>query len=261
MKTPFRLRTLCFFVITTALFLTGQGNTQIIGKGLSSVPRAKSTQGKYKQRDRKEAKIEAIRDACEQLRVTITSDTKVKNFVVIYDQVEAEANEKLKFQTIHDEYNADGLYEIKILATKATDEVTETKEQIKNIEPIAEKPKEPEIREAPSKKLTIHVVQAYNILNMDALSASDPWVSVTINGEQVGRTPTVQDNPNPVWNQSFFVPIYNGGSIRFDVYDNDVTKSDWVGVVVCQSPQSGTYDIRKQGVAGSLGQLKVTFEQ
>lgn len=59
---------------------------------------------------------------------------------------------------------------------------------------------------------------------------TDPFVKVKVGSKYVGKTTVISDNRTPYWNEHFFankVHIYD--VIRFDVYDVDVTKAQWIG--------------------------------
>jgi len=68
---------------------------------------------------------------------------------------------------------------------------------------------------------------------MDLFSESDPFVVVTVDGEQKFKTETKEDDPNPKWNIGFSIP-HVGKEIKFSVFDDDSDKknaNDLIGEV------------------------------
>lgn len=228
---------------------------------------------KNRQRDRDLAKADALRSACEELGVTIRSITSVKDFVTQFDSVETDAKQHIEYREIDQgDYTDSGDYKIiikfKAITTETTDQPTSDQtESAKNNQ------SQPKIPYPESNKLVIKVLRAYNIPSSHLLRTSNTYVIATIYSVQIGRTITVKDNPNPVWNQAFSVPTYKGEPIRFDVYDQGITKPTWIGCVTLggvkynqfdqEEPykqNSGTYNIIKPGVAGTFGQLVLSFD-
>ena len=54
--------------------------------------------------------------------------------------------------------------------------------------------------------LTVHVVEARNLLPMDMEGTSDPYVIMTIEGQRI-QTSVKSSDLNPVWNESFTFDI------------------------------------------------------
>jgi len=50
----------------------------------------------------------------------------------------------------------------------------------------------------PQSRVELHF-SATNLLNMDLLSKSDPQLIIYLDGKEIGRTETIQDNLNPQW--------------------------------------------------------------
>jgi hypothetical protein len=235
-----------------------QGQEWKVTTGLSQ-PRAKGAR-KNPQRDRKEATVDALRDACEQLGVKISSLTEVKNYVTNYDLIKSEANQFIEFERVNEVYREDGVMQVTIKYRKKETSVS-PEEQNKAIRDNQAKPSEPKTttQEAPSKQLIVKIVRGIN------MSGQNIFVNLSIGVEteerpSVGRTEVVQNANSPEWNKTFTVPSYNGKPIHFDVFNNNGSNIQWVGNIVLNNPQSGTYEIKRQGEAGNRGQLEVSFE-
>ena len=75
--------------------------------------------------------------------------------------------------------------------------------------------------------LSVTVVKAQNLKNMDWWDSSDPLVSVTI-GSSKKETSRMQDTLNPKWNERLELgPQARDDLIYFDVYDVDICVSSW----------------------------------
>lgn len=259
-----------FIIVSAGLFLVNPalGQEWKITNGFSQT----RTKGMRKnlQRDRKEATADALRDACEQLGVKISSLTEVKNYVTKYDLINTEASQKIEFERVSEVYTEDGPLQVTIKFRKKTI----SSEGI-GAQPDSNKTSQPSVPLPESNKLVIKVLRATGIPRMDIFDESDPFVVVSMYGVEIGRTIHIPNNPNPVWNQTFSIPTYKGEPLRFDVYDEDVvSRADWIGCVILEGVKynqfdqeqpykqiSGTYNIIKPGVAGSFGQLVLSFDE
>ena len=108
--------------------------------------------------------------------------------------------------------------------------------------------------------LTITAVSATNVASMDAMSPSDPYVTVTVGDQIVGTTSFKQNKSNPVWNESFQCS-YRGEQIQFAFWDRDVTKDEYIGSCTVDGPKDGSYDIVKtvKGQQQKMGTFTVKF--
>jgi len=76
------------------------------------------------------------------------------------------------------------------------------------------------------KQIQVELIEAKQLLPMDANGKSDPFVQVTI-GKNVQKSQTIPNTLNPQWNEKFTMPVTNPDTdtIKFDVFDSDVTKA------------------------------------
>ena len=89
--------------------------------------------------------------------------------------------------------------------------------------------------------LLCQVVQCNGVLDRDVLGGhSDPYVVVkTSDNKEVHRTSTKDDTAHPVWDEGnpsdkatckFTISSGDGGKLYFEVFDEDVTSADFLGV-------------------------------
>eukprot|EP01006_Ploeotia_vitrea_P003510 TRINITY_DN112744_c0_g1_i1.p1 TRINITY_DN112744_c0_g1~~TRINITY_DN112744_c0_g1_i1.p1 ORF type:complete len:928 (-),score=114.69 TRINITY_DN112744_c0_g1_i1:138-2516(-) len=79
-------------------------------------------------------------------------------------------------------------------------------------------------------EVTIH--RATGLPNMDTLSLTDAYVRVAVDDKKGVRTPTVDDNLNPVWNHTVHIPVSGyTHCLSFDVKDDDRVKPSLIGRV------------------------------
>merc|ERR1712180_123640 len=76
-------------------------------------------------------------------------------------------------------------------------------------------------------KLRVTVVEAADLVNKDKIGKSDPYVVIKFQDQEF-RSPTVKNSLSPKWNflSSFKVSADETDSIQFDVYDEDVLRTD-----------------------------------
>mmetsp|Transcript_95162 Transcript_95162/g.269366 ORF Transcript_95162/g.269366 Transcript_95162/m.269366 type:complete len:138 (-) Transcript_95162:265-678(-) len=82
-----------------------------------------------------------------------------------------------------------------------------------------------------AQKVQIVIHAAKNVPNRDGswfTGVSDPYcvVSMPNKSEPLCRTKTINDNLNPVWNESFIVDYDGQSSLTFSVWDSDWGKED-----------------------------------
>jgi len=78
-------------------------------------------------------------------------------------------------------------------------------------------------------RLFIEIVRAKGLYNSDTWVAgkSDPYVLVTLDDQEVGRTQTIADNLDPVWNANFVVDAeHPATTLALDVWDEDPYQKD-----------------------------------
>lgn len=74
--------------------------------------------------------------------------------------------------------------------------------------------------------LTIVVHSAHKLAIAD-FTSSDPYVILLLDKKEIGRTPTIYRNLNPVWGVKFVVPLTHVHSVlTFRLYDEDSGKND-----------------------------------
>lgn len=71
-------------------------------------------------------------------------------------------------------------------------------------------------------QLRIHLVSGHNLLAMDKNGSSDPYVKFKMNGRLLHKSKTVHKDLNPVWDETFTVPVEDPfQSIHIKVFDYD----------------------------------------
>ncbi|KAA0040010.1 hypothetical protein IC582_027494 [Cucumis melo] len=89
-----------------------------------------------------------------------------------------------------------------------------------------------ELELKPQGKLTVTVVKANNLKNMEMIGKSDPYVVAHVRPLFKLKTKTVENNLNPVWNEEldFIVEDKETQSIIFEVYDKDIGQDKQLGI-------------------------------
>jgi len=83
--------------------------------------------------------------------------------------------------------------------------------------------------------LVAHVKNATNVPKMDITSESDPFITIHLNGVQVARTPTIEDNAHPNWNCTKDlgsiqnISVYD--EIKIGLWDYDKIGNDLIGEI------------------------------
>ena len=84
-------------------------------------------------------------------------------------------------------------------------------------------------------RLQVQVVEARNLARKDLFSKSDPYcVLSVVSKHSIGlltnsqKTTTINNNQNPIWNQTFVLPVSNSESelLKIKVWDNDPMSFD-----------------------------------
>ncbi len=98
----------CLFILLLSVALNAQSIIDISVKGISD---AKNDGA---QKDRKEAILDAKKQACDKAGLTLSSKTIVENFKIAYDYVESKAESVLLpgFQIVDVGYTVDGTYQV-----------------------------------------------------------------------------------------------------------------------------------------------------
>ena len=81
-------------------------------------------------------------------------------------------------------------------------------------------------------RIDFHIHCAENLPDMDIITKTDPFVTIEINGEELGRTNILDDQLNPVWDKHGSFNInQETNEIRFLVKDKDQVGYEFVGSV------------------------------
>ena len=81
-------------------------------------------------------------------------------------------------------------------------------------------------------RVDFHIHRAEYLTDKDVITISDPFVEIQVDGEEMFRTNVVEDNLNPVWNESGSFNVNKEVSeIAFLVKDKDKIGSDCLGRV------------------------------
>lgn len=80
-------------------------------------------------------------------------------------------------------------------------------------------------------QLRIHLVSGHNLRAMDKSGTSDPYVKFKMNGRLLHKSKTVYRDLNPVWDETFVVPIEDPfQQINIKVFDYDWgLQDDFIG--------------------------------
>ncbi|XP_055315199.1 multiple C2 and transmembrane domain-containing protein isoform X2 [Sitodiplosis mosellana] len=80
-------------------------------------------------------------------------------------------------------------------------------------------------------QLRIHLISGHNLKPMDKNGTSDPYVKFKLNGRLLHKSKTVHKDLNPVWDETFIVPIEDPfQSIQIKVFDYDWgLQDDFIG--------------------------------
>ncbi|XP_069481167.1 multiple C2 and transmembrane domain-containing protein 2 isoform X2 [Ambystoma mexicanum] len=78
--------------------------------------------------------------------------------------------------------------------------------------------------------LFIHLREGRNLVIRDRSGTSDPYVKFKLNKKTLYKSKVVYKNLNPVWDESFALPIQNlNQKLHVKVYDRDLTTDDFMG--------------------------------
>ncbi|KAH7038720.1 C2 domain-containing protein [Linnemannia elongata] len=88
-------------------------------------------------------------------------------------------------------------------------------------------------------QLTVHLVGAKNLMAADRSGTSDPYFIFRVNGKEVYKSETVKKNLNPVYDETFVVPI---ASRADDQFSFEVL--DWNQLATAKSLGQGAIDLR-----------------
>jgi len=73
----------------------------------------------------------------------------------------------------------------------------------------------------------IDIKNANNLKKADTLGSSDPYTKLLISGRSVGHTVVIDNNVNPVWNETFYTIIQSRNDrVKFEIYDYNNINSD-----------------------------------
>lgn len=115
-----------------------------------------------------------------------------------------------------------------------------------------------------SKNYNVLIKRAFDIPNMDNMSASDTWIEVIRNGSLVGKSELFKDNNSPNYNLELSLDSEIVAPLVINVYDKDLTKNEKIGSVIIQKIISGIYPIMhnfSDGGTKVFGQLEVVVNK
>ncbi|PON85147.1 Calcium-dependent lipid-binding transcriptional regulator [Trema orientale] len=118
-----------------------------------------------------------------------------------------------------------------------------------------------ELELKPQGKLTLTVVKASNLKNMEMIGKSDPYVVVHIRPLFKVKTKVIENNLNPVWNQTFelIAEDKETQSLIIEVFDQDIGQDKRLGIaklpfIELEAETSKEFELR---LLPSLDTLKV----
>lgn len=69
--------------------------------------------------------------------------------------------------------------------------------------------------------------KAEKLRDVETIGTIDPYCSVQLNGKKIGRTNTIDNTTNPIWNQAVYAPINSANQrITFEVFDSEDSGKD-----------------------------------
>uniref|UniRef100_A0A669ENS2 Multiple C2 and transmembrane domain-containing protein 2 n=1 Tax=Oreochromis niloticus TaxID=8128 RepID=A0A669ENS2_ORENI len=78
--------------------------------------------------------------------------------------------------------------------------------------------------------LTVNLKEGRNLVIRDRCGTSDPYVKFKLDGKTFYKSKVVYKNLNPLWNESFSLPIKDlNQKLYIKVYDRDLTTDDFMG--------------------------------
>ncbi|KAG6475608.1 hypothetical protein ZIOFF_064836 [Zingiber officinale] len=119
-----------------------------------------------------------------------------------------------------------------------------------------------ELELKPQGKLTVTIVRANSLKNLEFVGKSDPYVVLYVRPTFKVKTKVVDDNLNPVWNETFqlLAEDKETQSIIFEVYDEDKLQQDkkmGVAKLGLQELEPGVTKEIQLNLLASLDTLKV----
>uniref|UniRef100_A0A7N0UPW1 Uncharacterized protein n=1 Tax=Kalanchoe fedtschenkoi TaxID=63787 RepID=A0A7N0UPW1_KALFE len=113
----------------------------------------------------------------------------------------------------------------------------------------------------PQGKLNLTVVKANDLKNMEMIGKSDPYAVVYIRPLFKFKTNTVENNLNPVWNETFelIAEDQETQSLVLEVFDKDIGQDKRLGIVKLPLAdlESGTSKVIDLRLLPSLDMLKI----
>ncbi|KAG0287267.1 hypothetical protein BGZ96_008807 [Linnemannia gamsii] len=88
-------------------------------------------------------------------------------------------------------------------------------------------------------QLTVHLVGAKNLMAADRSGTSDPYFVFRVNGKEIFKSDTVKKNLNPVYDETFVVPITSRADDQFSF-----EVLDWNQLSTSKSLGTGAIDLR-----------------
>lgn len=104
--------------------------------------------------------------------------------------------------------------------------------------------KKPDIQQSEKEsKINLNIKRARNLPDMDAFSACDSWLEISLNNKVIGKTEFQKNNNSPMYNISFELNEEILNPLIIKVFDKDITKNQLVGTVTLNKYKSGAYPI------------------
>ncbi|KAI8876195.1 hypothetical protein K501DRAFT_262550 [Backusella circina FSU 941] len=83
----------------------------------------------------------------------------------------------------------------------------------------------------PSGVLNVTVIEGRKLKDKDLIGQNDPYVELWVDEKYKQKTAVINNNNNPVWNQTFTFPLNEGRKhkLYLKVFDKDLIGSDNIG--------------------------------
>jgi stromal membrane-associated protein len=73
--------------------------------------------------------------------------------------------------------------------------------------------------------LVVKIISAKDLVNADIIGKSDPYVVAQL-GKQILKSKVIQNDLNPVWNETLMFSWTGSDDLLLEVYDEDLTNED-----------------------------------
>ncbi|XP_066448932.1 multiple C2 and transmembrane domain-containing protein 2 isoform X2 [Eleutherodactylus coqui] len=170
------------------------------------------------------------------MEITVTETEVMENFESeTRDEEQDQYDDKSILDLLHTECMAEGLSDSKQevnedgsgsidLSSSISSQMSDEFGGLENYDSVSNLPN------LMSFLLTIHLREGRNLVIRDRSGTSDPYVKFKLNKKTLYKSKVIYKNLNPVWDETFVLPIQNlEQKLQIKVYDRDLTTDDFMG--------------------------------